>query len=819
MSLKAKTVLTVCTFFAVLTLAFLAVSHVVADAVVVELEKDSVRQNIERAIGALEREIATLDKFAHDWAAWDDTYTFVEDRNEEYIKKNLVDSTFQVLRLNYIVLVNSRGESVYARGYDPEAGEEIAIPSSVAEHILKRGSFSDHQEAYSGLKGLVVTPQGPVLVAARPVLKSDESGPARGTLIFGRILRDKDLKDLSEVIRLPLSLHTPGAVDLRDLEPAGFLENGEAYYTRHISQYESAGFAVLRDIHDETALILQVNAERRAARAFEAARRAFGIYLVVLMGVLSCALAVFWLDRTILSRLMKLIGDIAGTGGNSGHPQRVQVLEGRDELALLSVEINRMLDRLEEHRREIQEKEKKYRELVENAAEAIVLVQDGVVKFVNPAAARHTGYAEEELVSAPVADLVHPEDRNAVLERYRQLVEGEAALHVFLFRIITKNGDVRWMEANSVAVEWERQPATLNFLTDITERKRYEEQLKYLSLHDQLTGLYNRTFFEEELKRLSVSREYPITVLVADLDGLKLVNDTLGHAKGDEMLKACADILRASLRQSDILARIGGDEFAVLLPKTDGKTGEDIARRIHSRIDDYNREHPELPLHLSLGLATCKSKNETLEDAFKRADDLMYRYKLARRASARNQTAGALLAVLEEKDYITAGHAQRVEELCLKVGEKIGLSPRQMADLALLARVHDLGKVVVPGSILFKKGPLTEEELDLMRQHSEKGYRIALSSPDLAGVADLILKHHERWDGSGYPLGLKGEEIPVECRILTIVDAFDAMTSERPYRKPKSKEEAVAELERCAGSQFDPQLVDVFVSIVLPIST
>ncbi|MBC7336896.1 MAG: HD-GYP domain-containing protein, partial [Clostridia bacterium] len=171
--------------------------------------------------------------------------------------------------------------------------------------------------------------------------------------------------------------------------------------------------------------------------------------------------------------------------------------------------------------------------------------------------------------------------------------------------------------------------------------------------------------------------------------------------------------------------------------------------------------------------------------------------------------------VLEEKDFVAAGHAQRVEEWCLKVGEKIGLSPRQTADLALLARVHDLGKVAVPDSVLFKKGPLTEEELNIMRQHCERGYRIALSSPDLAGVADLILKHHERWDGTGYPLGLKGEEIPVECRILAIADAFDAMISRRPYREPVPVEAALAELKRCAGSQFDPHLVEVFASVVL----
>ncbi len=231
------------------------------------------------------------------------------------------------------------------------------------------------------------------------------------------------------------------------------------------------------------------------------------------------------------------------------------------------------------------------------------------------------------------------------------------------------------------------------------------------------------------------------------------------------------------MRNFDVLARVGGDEFSAILQETDEQEGEKVAGRIRDNLEKYNKIHSEFPISLSLGLATVKDSNASLKDTFKQADDLMYRDKLYRSESARSQIVQALLAALAERDYITEGHAQRLSDLCIKVGEKAKLSSRQLADLAILAQVHDLGKVGIPDQILFKKGTLTSEEWVTMKSHPEKGYRIAISSPDIASVSEYILKHHERWDGEGYPLGIAGEEIPIECRILAIVDAYDAMTN------------------------------------------
>jgi len=210
---------------------------------------------------------------------------------------------------------------------------------------------------------------------------------------------------------------------------------------------------------------------------------------------------------------------------------------------------------------------------------------------------------------------------------------------------------------------------------DITGRKQIEDQLRYLSLHDQLTGLYNRAYFENELHRLSKSREFPVSILSVDLDGLKLINDASGHLPGDSYLKAVAEILRRSLRASDILSRVGGDEFAALLPSTGYNSGEEIVKRIQSRVDQYNRNHQDqLPLSISIGLATAENKEQSLKKTFKEADEHMYRIKLYRGVDARAQMIKTLLTTLGERDMITEGHARRLEKLCLTIGRKIKLS-------------------------------------------------------------------------------------------------------------------------------------------------
>ena len=373
-------------------------------------------------------------------------------------------------------------------------------------------------------------------------------------------------------------------------------------------------------------------------------------------------------------------------------------------------------------------------------------------------------------------------------------------------------GAKRYFRISTTRITVGGQPRTMVSLMDVTLQRRHEQRLEYLATHDVLTGLHNRIQFEEDLIRLEKSSSYPISIISLDVDGLKLINDTMGHDTGDEMLVRASKIIDDCVCSRDVVARVGGDEFVILLPGSNAIEAETVARRINAALADYNEERPDLPLNISLGVSTTRNTTGGLAETMVEADARMYHEKL-------NQGQGGgiihtVMAVLAERDYVAEGHADRLDNLSRLVGVEMNLSSYQMSNLSLLSQVHDLGKAGTPGTILNKPGPLTTEEWVTMSQHPRVGFRIASSSRDLVHIADLILQHHEYWDGSGYPLGVAGHDIPVECRIIAVVDAYDAMTNDRPYRSAMTHGEAMVEIRDGTGVQFDPEVVEVFARII-----
>jgi diguanylate cyclase (GGDEF)-like protein len=346
----------------------------------------------------------------------------------------------------------------------------------------------------------------------------------------------------------------------------------------------------------------------------------------------------------------------------------------------------------------------------------------------------------------------------------------------------------------------------------VVEIKKYENEINHLSFHDYLTGIYNRAFFEEALHRLDTERQLPLTIVIGDVNGLKTINDTFGHEKGDALLIKIANILKESFRMEDIVARWGGDEFTIILPRIDMKNTLDIISRVNNRFIEESTE--QLPLGVSFGASTKTDISQNIDKLIKIAEDRMYKNKRVEQKNTRNSMISYLGKALEERDYETEKHVKRMEKLASSLCKELKLSEETLNEICLLAAMHDIGKISISESIILKLMSLTPEEWKIIKTHPEVGYRIAKSSMELASVADGILYHHERWDGKGYPKGISQENIPLISRVISIVDAFDSMTNYRPYRKALSIEEAIEELKRGAGSQFDPNLTEKFISII-----
>lgn len=474
----------------------------------------------------------------------------------------------------------------------------------------------------------------------------------------------------------------------------------------------------------------------------------------------------------------------------------------------------------EEYRHRLFQEKELLRVTLESIGDGTVATDyDGKITLLNKAAEEITGWSKENAVGESfdsVFQLVNEETGKRAEDPVAKVIRtGKVVGLANHTTLITKDGNSVPV-ADSAAPIKDEKGQTLGVVMvfrDVSAEKEHQKQIIYLSYHDYLTGLYNRRFMEEEIKRMDTSRQLPIAVIMGDLNGLKLTNDVFGHSVGDQILKKAAKAIKDSCRREDIIARWGGDEFLVILPKTSQKTAEKIVQRIKSKSASDTNE--PFQVSIALGIALKEKDSQTsLYEVIKEAEEAMYHQKYLEGKSHRNAVINTLAATLFAKSMETKEHADRLKSLCLRMGKELDLQTKELDQLEILAMLHDIGKVGIDESILQKPGPLSPEEWVEIKKHPEIGFRIAHNTPELVSVAEYILSHHERWDGEGYPQGLKGEEIPLLARVLAVADAFDAMTSDRKYRKAMDRKKAISEIKKNSGTQFDPEVVSVFLKIM-----
>ncbi len=467
---------------------------------------------------------------------------------------------------------------------------------------------------------------------------------------------------------------------------------------------------------------------------------------------------------------------------------------------------------------ELKRSERRFKTIFEQSPIGMALTDliTGEIRDVNQSYLDLLGLSREELIGTTWDTVTHPDDKDISLDMTEKICLGEEGPFNFDKRFIRKDGSIVWGNLSLCIFDPsdEEYSHSLCMTVDITERKSKEDKIRYASTHDALTGFYNRSHFEEHVHNFNSEGHLPLTVAFGDVNGLRIINEAFGREEGNLLLQRLASIIREYLREGDYAARVGGDEIALVFFNTTKREAELIIKDIRSRISGMLVMN-SVRTSVSFGMHEMTSADDDINEVIKHAEKDVDTRKLMESPHMRGRAVYAIINTLHEKNRREELHSRRVSDFCETFALALDMGEWQVSEMKLLGLMHDIGKIAISEIILNKAGKLTDKEWTEMKRHPEIGYRILYSVEDMGGLASYVLAHHERYDGLGYPKGLIGEAIPLQARIVSIVDAFDAMTGERTYRKSIAPIDAARELKKHAGTQFDPYLSRVFVEKIL----
>lgn len=689
MKLKYKTIIIALCSAAVLLGITYGIFYWVFYGYVDTAQRSQVDKDFEMVETIIENEKENLNSILKDWAYWDDTFNFINDRNPNYVTANLNDESLENLNLNMMLFVNQTGEVVGYGDFALTEEQSAMLMEKISQNNFYTGLLTDDEDVKTNL---MILDGQPYLIASGRVNNSSRNTVSNGSMVMIKTVDDEMTAYISELTGVNVELREAGTV-------AVILENqilkrefdGKPYLTASRLQPDGYG---------EGTILMTIS---RVEENYAFVKNQFNLFMASFVVLLLLILGIdyFLVNRYFLKRIEKLITFTKEVGLKRDTTLSIK-MDGKDELKTLAVSINQML-------REIDQ-------------------------------------------------------------------------------------------------------ANQNIKSNITKRKVNEEEIRFLSYSDPLTRLKNRDYMKMQFEVLGQQQESHYFIIMCDINGLKLTNDAFGHQEGDQMLIAVSNVLRRMCRPIDMISRWPGDEFVIVLKDINQEGVCRLIRDITDEIEKIRDFH--LNISVAMGYAESNEELKSPEEVLNLAENRMYRNKLMESTSSRNATIRSLARTLHEKSTETEAHTMRISQLSKALGSHLKLRKDQLDELELLSLLHDIGKIGIPEYILNKPAKLNNEEWEIIKTHPEIGYRIAKSTPVLEHIAEYILAHHEKFDGTGYPNGLKGKEIPYLGRIINVVDSFDVMTHSRSYKKASDLSYAISELKACSGTQFDPEIASAFLKMI-----
>lgn len=835
-SLRYEMTLILAFQFVCLVLAVIVIVNFVMLGSIKDLEKTYVEEQSKLAINGFNNQFKRLERIAYDWAAWNDTYYFMQNQEEEYIEGNLNYESLYNIEVDHMIFIDKTGELFYnvdIIGERAEYNKKSIIDKKQLEALQRLINAEDSNG--ESINGIINSYKGPMIFAMNRITMSNGEGEDRGYLIVCEKLDDDLIKQMSDKYMLNLSLETYNARETTNYESDDLCCDAVLI----VSNEKLISEIILKDIFLNPILKLEVTMKRDIYLIGNLGVNTLLFWTVVLVIAIGILIYRFW-DKLLLKRILLLSRDVHAAAEGGSELLKESVESRNDEISLLRKEIIGMVKLIEAQGEDILEKQKVLenvnitleKKVEERSAEIIdknKLLQESELKYKTivslfPDAIFKVssdgifleceGGNHDELIDSPrsfigktIDEIFPPHFLEVTMEKLHMVITSKKT-ESFKYQL-NYNDEIIDYEARMVYFS---ETEIYLILRNITDSQKVIREIEYLSYHDQLTGLYNRRFFEEEYVRLSNDRNIPLSILLLDVNGLKLVNDVFGHQAGDRLLREASEAMKICVRADDIVARIGGDEFSIILPKTSESDSITLADRIKRKVSEI--EIQGAVGSISIGCATMKKEHMSLDDLFKEADEMMYKEKTHESQLMREKTLDSVFLNLMNGSEMEKIHIEFIHELSLKLGELLNLNEFELKQLSIASRFHDVGKVGVKYELLNKQLPLTEDEYEEIKRHSELGYQIIKSINNMGNISEIILHHHEAWDGSGYPDGLEGENIPLLSRIISVVDAYEAMIHDRPYRKTKTHEEAVEELLKFAGIQFDPKIVESLIKVI-----